>query len=324
MTSTTQRETSSKVYLRYFDFNRYYEADKKLPTILDSGKNGGRLYAINQNEWDEFCDKIDQCFSHMNMLQSLIFFGRLAIMATLCVYVFVVYVAFIWRVRFEFLYVLLGLLGALFLFNLYVQSSVNNAAIQRAKVICQELETDLNLKAGEELAIRVVLHHGPWRPCIVCQQYEVDSKDRTRNAKTFIMISGGSSGTSQAALPSTVVSYGRSTGASFELPSIKSYYRKNDPEYPTMNRTAPNIVEIADATADIENPYIPTAFRLEEVRLEPSRVAIANLEPYVAVPMAKAELQSSEDKPMAKAKVQPKKAENEQPKSKEKVLKPYV
>jgi len=321
MTSTTEREISSRVYLRYFDFTKYYETEKKLPAILDSEENGGKLYAMNQTEWDEFSDKIDACFSLMNRMLSFVFFGKLAIVVTVFMYVFVVYIAFIWGIRLSFLYILLGLFGGISLFNCYVQTSVNKTAIERAKAVCQEQTVNLNLKAGEESAIRMELHYEPWKPCSwrSCEAYEVDSNDRTRNAKTFLEISRGSSNRSEAASPST----DRSNTGTQELPSVDSFYRKNGPGYQaaSSNVTAPS----SDEFADIENQeIIPTAVHLEDVRLESSPNESTKMEPYVTVPLAKAELQPSKDKPMAKAKPQP---SNQQPKSevgdKEKCV-PYV
>lgn len=318
MASTTERETSSKVYLRYFDTNKYYETEKTLPVILDSEKNGGRLYAMNQTEWDEFCDKIDTCFRQVNMLQSLVFFSKILIMAMMVVYVFIVYITF-WRVSLPFIYFLLCLLGFLLLFNCLVQSVVNDRAVKQAKLVCQEQQTNLNLKAGYEFAIQIKLHHMPWKPFIICQPYEVDSKERARSVRTYMLIcrgstdrSRGSADTSQATLPS---------GGTIELPAIVSVYAGSDSEYRTTNRTAPNSDMFADAKSDIENKYVPTAYCLTEAQMEPARATIATLEPYVSVPMVKAVIQDSEAKPVAKPKLQPKK---EEPKSEEPKYKPYV
>lgn len=272
MSSRTAQETSSKVYLRYYDFNKYYDIDKRLPNILDAAMNGGVKYSMTSTEWLEFCKRIDACFYKINNLQSIIFFSKLAIALSVFIYIFVVYIAFFWRLRLGVIFVLLGVLAAIILLHCYVQGPMNNRALERAKVICHEKNTDLNLQAGQEASVLIELHYRAWKPfqCLACENYEVDSNDNTRNAYTFIQISIGSDRRPQ------------------ELPSIASFYRRNDPEYPNPNATAPNSDEFEGTAIDVENQNVATAVRLDEVRLEPHRREVANLEPYVAVPMAKA------------------------------------
>jgi len=171
-------------------------------------------------------------------------------------------------------FILLGILAAVILFNCFVQGPMNNKALERAKVVCQEKTTDLNLEAGEESAILIELHHRAWKPfkCRGCEDYEVDTDDNTRNAYTFIEISSGSDRRPQ------------------ELPSINSFYRKNDPEYPNFNETAPNSDELEATATDIEHQTVVAAVRLDEAQLQPNRREMTNMEPYIQVPMAKAKL----------------------------------
>lgn len=273
MASPTAQETSSKVYLRYYDFNKYYDIEKKLPNTLDAAMNGGKKYSMTSAEWLELCKKIDACFYKVNTMQSIIFFSKLAIVLSVFVYIFVVYIAFFWRLRISLILVLLGLLAAVILINCYVQGPMNKVALEQAKEICREKTTDLNLQAGEESAILIELHYRDWKPfkCLACENYEVDSNDNTRNAFTYILISRGSDFRSQ------------------ELPSIASFYRKNDPEYPNPNETAPNIDEFEGPATDVENQNVATAVQLDMAQFEPQRRE-ANMEPYVKVPMAKAKL----------------------------------
>lgn len=275
MISPTAHETSSKVYIRYYDFKKYYETDKQLPNILDTAVNGAKKYSMTKTEWLEFCKNLDACFYRMNTMQSMIFYSKLAITLCLFGYVFVVYIAFFWRLRINFIFILLGLLAAIILLSCYVQGPMNNAALEQAKVVCHEKTTDLNLQVGEESAVLIELHYREWKPfkCFACENYEVDNNDNSRNASTFVQISNGS--------------ISRSLG----LPSIDSFYRKNDPEYPNPNETAPNSDEFEGTATDVESQNVATAVRLDEAQLEPHHVA--NLEPYVKVPMAKAKLYSN-------------------------------
>jgi len=274
MAFPTAQETSSKVYLRYYDFNKYYDIDKQLPNILDAAMNGGKKYSMTSTEWLELCKKIDACFYKMNTLQSIIFFSKLTIALSVSVYIFVVYIVFFWQVRIGLIFVLLGLLAAVILLNCYVQGPMNNVALEQAKEICREKTTDLNLQAGEESAILIELHYRKWKPfkCGACESYEVDSNDNPRNAYTYIQISRGSDFGSQ------------------ELPSIANFYRKNDPEYPHPNETAQNSDEFEGTATDVENQNVATAVQLDEAQLERQHREVAYLEPYVQVPMAKAKL----------------------------------
>lgn len=281
MTSRTSQATSSKVYIRYYDFNKYYDTDKQLPNILDASKNGGKKYSMTEAEWHEFCKEIDSCFHKMNRMQSLIFISKMAIVASVFAYIFIVYIAFFWRLRIDIILILVGVFACILLLNCYVQGPMNKTALGRVEMICRDKTTDLNLEAGEESAIRIELHYKEWRPfsCCACENYEVDSRDNTRNAFTFLQISRGSNNRPRQ----------------IELPTIDSFYRKNDPEYPgARNGTAPNSDEFEGITTDVENQQIATAVRLDEVELAPRR-RDANMEPYVTVPIAKAQLYRSEE-----------------------------
>lgn len=276
MSSRTNQATSSKVYMRYYDFMKNYKTDKTLPNILDASKNGGKKYSMTKVEWIEFCKRIDACFSSMNKMQALIFFGKIAVTATMFSYVIVMYIAFFWRIRLDLIFGFVGLLVAIILLNCYVQGPMNKKALGQVEVICREKTVDLNLEAGEESAIRIEVHYKERKlfSCCACENYEVDSKDNTRNPSTFLLISRGSNNRSR------------------ELPSIDSYYRKNDTEYPTTaNATAPNSDEFE---TDVEIQQIATAIPVDETRVAPIR-RNASMEPYVTVPMAKARPYTNEE-----------------------------
>ena len=294
MSSQTNQATSSKVYMRYYDFKRDYKTDKALPSILDASQNGGKKYSMTKAEWVEFCERIDACFSTMNKMQAMIFFGKIAVAATMFSYIIVMYIAFFWQIRLDLLFGLFGLFVAIILLNCYVQGPMNKKALGQVEEICREKSVNLNLEAGEESAIRIELHYKEWKPfsCCACEDYEVDSKDKTRNASTFLQISRGSN------------------IRSLELPSIDNYYRKNDPEYQTTGaNTAPNSDEFLN---DVEIQQIATAVPVVETLVAPTR-RNANMTPYVTAPMAKASLYENNEQP-----------NNEDVEEPEAVLQPYT
>jgi hypothetical protein len=263
--------------MRYYDFAKQYDTDKKLPSLLDTVVNGGEKYSMTEPEWLDFCREIDACFSTVNRLQLTILYVKISIIAVFISYIFVVYVAFFQKIRLDIILVALFILVINMLLNCLVQGIISKNALEEAAVICQAKTTDLNLQAGEEGAVRIELHYNEWKPRLCyCARYEVDSKDYTRNGDIFIKIS-------------------KSTNRALELPSIVSYYRSDDTEpVAVATNTAPNSDEFEGRATDVENQHIATAVQLSTIQL-PQHRHNANIEPYVKVPMAKAAMCNSEE-----------------------------
>lgn len=265
MASERSYGTSTRVYMRYYDFAKQYSTEKKLPSLLDTVVNGGKKYSMTEPEWLDFCKEIDDCFSTVNKLQLTILYTKIIIILVFISYIFVVYIAFFQSLNVHILWVALVILVISMVFDSVVQGPISKTALEKAALICQATTTDLNLQAGEEAAVRIELHYKKWKPSLCnCARYIVDSKDNTRNGDIFIKISKSSNG-------------------ALELPSIVSYYRSDGTEPAAV---ATNTAFEGTVT-DVENQHIATAVQLSAIQLSQHRPN-ANMEPYVKVPMAKA------------------------------------
>lgn len=270
MASEISYGTSTRVYMRYYDFAKQYSTEKKLPSLLDAVVNGGKKYSMTEPEWLDFCKEIDACFSTVNKLQLTILYAKITAIAVFISYIFVVYIAFFHSINLHILWAALVILVINTVFDFFVQGPISKNALEKAAVICQAKTTDLNLQAGEDEAVRIELHYKKWKPRLCyCARYEVDSKDNTRNGEIFIKIS-------------------KSTNGALELPSIVSYYRSDGTEPAAV---ATNTAFEGTVT-DVENQHIATAVQLSTIQFSQPRPD-ANMEPYVKVPMAKAAVYNS-------------------------------
>jgi hypothetical protein len=187
MSETELSTTSSKVYIRNFDYTSYYEIDRVLPAVLDIHQNGDNRSAMPNAKWIEFCDKIDEGFKRTNILQCVIFFCDLMIGLITIFYMIMVWLIYIFPIQIVFIYFILGLAALDVVFHLYVQGPVNKAGLAKAKVICQEETAKLNLRAAHGSSIDVSFQYRK-REMMKCEGYEFDSKRYQRYPEIYIEI----------------------------------------------------------------------------------------------------------------------------------------
>jgi len=189
----TEPKSTSKVYVRYYDFNKYYETDDELPAILDSCKNGGKQTGMTEGEWLEFCAKLDHNFRNMNSLQTVNFCCWLFIAVIAVVYFFMIFLVFSYSSsHLSFIYCVVAVAVANLVFQLIVQFPINNAALERAKFLCREEAAKLNSRVAvnnPDASIEINLIYEKWNSVRCGKGYEADSRDRQRNREVYIEIS---------------------------------------------------------------------------------------------------------------------------------------
>ena len=181
--------TSSKVYVRYFDYTAYYEIDRVLPSVLDSQQNGGTRTPITNDDWLAFCDNIDEGFKRLNTMQGINFYVDLLIgLATIfyLVLAFLIYV--VPRPGIRFIFAVLVSVGANAVFHVYIRGPANTAAVKRAKKICEEETVRLNLRAPHGSSIDLVFYYQK-RKCCSCEGYEFDQLKRQRYHDIYVEVS---------------------------------------------------------------------------------------------------------------------------------------
>ena len=178
---------SSKVYVRFFDYTAFYEIDRALPSVLDSGRNGGTRTAITEEEWLTFCDKMDDIFKNLNTLQAINFYADILIGMVVIMYVILSFLVFVVRLKIQIVYAILALAFLNTALHAYVRGPANTAAIDNATRLCETETLRFNLRAGHGSAIQLAFHYRK-RACWNCEGYEFDSNHKQRYHEIFILV----------------------------------------------------------------------------------------------------------------------------------------
>lgn len=148
-------ETTSKIYIRKFNFTRSFDIDRKLPNCLDRNTNGGNTVSITSDEWKQFCDKVDKRFRGINFMQKFVFIYGWAILFS-CVF-YLVMLMFTHIIRYDIMdggiryttlivFVLIFLAIIIVFFNCYVQKSVRRGTLESVRVLCETETSRLILR----------------------------------------------------------------------------------------------------------------------------------------------------------------------------------
>ena len=179
--------TSSKVYIRDFDYFSFYKIDRVLPAVLDVHESDGDRSAMPIDEWIQFCDKIDEGFKRMNALQRVAGCCFMLIGLTAVCLVIMVGYNFVIPSRNTFFYAVLCLAALNLVVYLFIQGPVNKAGIEKAKATCQEETAELCLRAAHGSSIDVSFRYRK-RKVMKCEGYEFDRNRNRRCPEIYIEI----------------------------------------------------------------------------------------------------------------------------------------
>jgi len=306
----------NKIFFRHYGFNNYYAVDRKLPDILDRKHNA---------KWQEYCDKFDMTFKYMNILQSVVFQCKLAILVVTIFYVFMIAIVYEFPPPLLIFYVLAGLVVFTIALNIVVQGPMNKKCVGEAMAFIKEENEKRTIQTISGSAVEVSLvHHklnwlGSWVIWFNWDGYEYDSEDCQRHASIYIELhSVGNIGNDS------------STGYNYTNVTTKSTGNnytnvKTDAENPPFATVASAYVSTnnakTDASAYVSTKVAPTnnaktnaktvASAYVSTKAAPTKSAgydLANqieqekgqrLAPYVSVPMAKATIVDTPTMPPA-------------------------
>jgi hypothetical protein len=169
----------NKILLRHYGFNNYYAVDRELPDILDISKNG------HNGQWEEFCDKLDMTFKHVNTLQSLVFHCKLAVVAVAIIYVIMVLLVYAFPPPLLILYVIAVFVVLVAALNIVVQGPINKKCIGKAMAFVKEENEKRTLQTISGSAVEVSFVHRKlnW---LKCEGYELDSQECQRYPNIYI------------------------------------------------------------------------------------------------------------------------------------------
>jgi len=267
----TEPESTSKVYIRYYDFNKYYETDDQLPAILDVRKNGGKQTGMTEGEWLAFCAKLDLNFRNMNFLQTVNFCCWLFVVVITVVYLLLIFLIISYSPSYVWItYSLVVAAVVNFVFQLIIQFPMNQMSLERAKFLCREESAKLNLQlASNNLSVCVVINliYTKWNSVRCGKGYEADSQNRQRNREVYLEISAEGLG-----------------GTTNDIDRM--YPAKRNIPASTRVLGDTNLSPEADLISDVE---------LQEVTRSTARVYVPQpMEPYIqTVPMAAASYAST-------------------------------
>jgi len=255
----------NKILIRHYGFNNYYAIDRELPGILNISKNG----PIGPNaQWIEFCDKFDKAFKNMNILQSVVFQCKLAILVLSILFVFMIVIVYAFPPPLIPLYFIAALVVFVFFLNIAVQGPINTKCIGEAMAYIKEENEKCTIKTISGRAVELSLVHRKlnW---LNWDGYEYDSQDCQRHSSIYIRVDIDSN---------PEYNYNNETTESAEFTTVAGAY---------VSRPTSNANTVASAYVKNVTPTFPNA-KAPDLRDQIEQEKGRSLEPYVSVPMAKA------------------------------------
>jgi len=266
----------NKILIRHYGFNNYYAIDRELPGILNISKNG----PIGPNaQWIEFCDKFDKAFKNMNILQSVVFQCKLAILVLSILFVFMIVIVYAFPPPLIPLYFIAALVVFVFFLNIAVQGPINTKCIGEAMAYIKEENEKCTIKTISGRAVELSLVHRKlnW---LNWDGYEYDSQDCQRHSSIYIRVDIDSN---------PEYNYNNETTESAEFTTVAGAY---------VSRPTSNANTVASAYVKNVTPTFPNA-KAPDLRDQIEQEKGRSLEPYVSVPMAKATIVDTPTMPPA-------------------------
>jgi len=292
----------NKIFFRHYGFNNYYAVDRKLPDILDISKNG------HNAKWQEYCDKFDMTFKYMNILQSVVFQCKLAIMVATILYVFLIAIVYEFPPPLPILYVIAGLVVFTIALNILVQGRMNKKCVGEAMAFIKEENEKRTIQTISGSAVEVSLvHHklswmGSWVIWLNWDGYEYDSEDCQRHSGIYIELhSVGNIGNDSSTGYNYTNVATKSTGNNYT--NVKT--DAENPPFATVasayvsTKVAPTNNAKTVASAYVSTKAAPTKSAGYDLANQIEQEKGQRLAPYVSVPMAKATIVDTPTMPPA-------------------------
>mmetsp|Transcript_6801 Transcript_6801/g.15419 ORF Transcript_6801/g.15419 Transcript_6801/m.15419 type:complete len:281 (-) Transcript_6801:472-1314(-) len=181
----TETETSSKVYLRFKTYGTCYLIDRKLPTVLENQINSYGQPQMTNDQWNQFCDKLDDNFLNGNFAKKVIRIVYVVIVFCDVIWILLMYSveSFDFTNKYCIIYLIfsLSIMGILSFMHWFTTNHIDKEALDRAREICQE-ETSTFSNAG----IIITLKH---LPPSIGEGIVLDSEQRQRYPNSYINVS---------------------------------------------------------------------------------------------------------------------------------------